>query len=120
MDHKGSLQVSPVPEFEGEKYYVPNEGIPDKAAFIGACVNVCVCRSREGGRRRHTPQTHTWREPSIHLIPWNQTSTPGLFANDLAIGGPTPPKSAEEYEAASEEGNIAGLVWRVDYDKEKG
>jgi len=41
------------------RYFVPKEGLPNKAAFIG------------------------------------------LFANDLAIGGPNPPKSKDEYEDAS-------------------
>jgi hypothetical protein len=35
-DHKGHMRVKPQPEFEGKKYFVPQEGIPDKAAFIGA------------------------------------------------------------------------------------
>jgi hypothetical protein len=75
--NKGEIEVEPIADFTGDRYFVPKEGLPDKAAFIG------------------------------------------LFANDLAIGGPNPPKSKEEYEAASETGNIAALVWRVVYDKEK-
>jgi hypothetical protein len=41
----------------------------------------------------------------------------GLFANDLAISGPSPPQSREEYDAASQGSNIGGLVWRVEYDQ---
>ena len=37
-DHKGHLRVKPDTEFQGNKYFVPKEGIPDKAAFIGGCV----------------------------------------------------------------------------------
>jgi hypothetical protein len=31
----------------------------------------------------------------------NKAAFIGLFANDLAIGGPNPPKSKDEYEDAS-------------------
>ncbi len=34
-DPKGQLRVKPDPEFQGNKYFVPKDGIPDKAAFIG-------------------------------------------------------------------------------------
>lgn len=35
-DHKGAMRVTPQPEFNGDKYFVPIDKIPDKAAFIGA------------------------------------------------------------------------------------
>ena len=126
------MRVKPHPEFDGDKYFVPKDKIPDKAAFIGAfCCVLCVayrvlCAWGEmlaevcvggGEDPAHLKSTqHPLNQPTYTSKP----QSPGLFPNDLAIGAPSPPKSAEEYEAASEKGNIAGLVWRVDYDKETG
>lgn len=42
-DHKGCMRVKPHPEFDGDKFFVPKDKIPDKAAFIGAfCCVLCV------------------------------------------------------------------------------
>lgn len=34
-DNKGAMRVTPQPEFDGYKYFVPKDQIPAKAAFIG-------------------------------------------------------------------------------------
>lgn len=90
-------------------------GEPDSTTHTD--LPICI---HQQTHKPHTPR----KTPTNHSTLLHHTTlhpiTSGLFANDLAIGGPSPPKSPEEYEAASEKGNIAGLVWRVDYDKEKG